>query len=43
MNPKAVELYTRLSAEWNRKPQNFQKCTEILNDLKVTSAESGRT
>ncbi len=35
MKPEAVNLYNQLTAEWNKKPQNLQKCTELLYQLKV--------
>lgn len=35
MKQEAINLYTQLNAEWNKKPQNLEKCVEILNHLKV--------
>ena len=35
MRPEAIELYNLLTAEWNKKPQNLDKCLDLLNRLKV--------
>jgi len=35
MKQEAIDLYNKLTAEWNKKPQNFQLCLELLNQLKV--------
>ena len=31
----AIDLYQKLTAEWNSKPVKFDKCNEYLNQLKV--------
>lgn len=35
MKPDVVNLYNQLTAEWNKKPPNLDKCVDILNQLKV--------
>ncbi len=35
MRQDAIDLYNKLTAEWNKKPQNLEKCTELLSHLKV--------
>lgn len=35
MRPEAIELYNLLTAEWNKKPQNLEKCLDLLSRLKV--------
>lgn len=41
MKQEAINLYTQLNAEWNKKPQNLEKCVEILNHLKIMIIEMG--
>lgn len=35
MNKAAIDLYQALTTEWNRKPQDLNKCSQYLNQLKV--------
>jgi hypothetical protein len=35
MRAEAIELYNHLTSEWNKKPQNLEKCLELLSKLKV--------
>jgi hypothetical protein len=35
MRQDAIDLYNKLTAEWNKKPQNLEKCNELLSHLKV--------
>ena len=35
MKQEAIDLYNRLTAEWNKKPQNFEACLDLLSKLKV--------
>jgi 26S proteasome regulatory subunit N12 len=41
MKQVAIDMYNKLTAEWNRKPQNLDKCTEILNELKIILIDMG--
>lgn len=33
----AIDLYQKLTAEWNGKPAKLDKCNEYLNQLKVNN------
>jgi len=37
----AIDLYQKLTNEWNSKPAKFDKCNEYLNQLKVSISENG--
>ncbi len=39
MRQEAIDLYNQLTAEWNKKPQNFDKCLNLLTKLKLILAE----
>lgn len=41
MNKSAIELYQALTTEWNRKPQDLNKCNQYLNQLKLVLSEIG--
>ena len=41
MKKEAVELYQKLTNEWNKKPANFEKCLEYLTQLKIILSETG--
>jgi len=41
MRPEAIELYNHLTTEWNKKPQNFDKCLDLLSKLKIILTEMG--
>ncbi|RMZ94280.1 26S proteasome non-ATPase regulatory subunit 8 [Brachionus plicatilis] len=41
MRKEAVDLYQKLTNEWNKKPQNFEKCLEYLTQLKIILSETG--
>ncbi len=36
MKQEAIDLYNRLTSEWNKKPQNLATCNELLYQLKVS-------
>jgi hypothetical protein len=35
MKQEAIDLYNKLTSEWNKKPQNLANCTDLLYKLKV--------
>jgi len=39
MKQEAIDLYNQLTAEWNKKPQNFDVCLNLLSQLKLILAE----
>ena len=39
MRQDAIDLYNQLTAEWNKKPQNFDNCLSLLTKLKLVLAE----
>lgn len=39
MKQEAIDLYNQLTSEWNKKPQNFEKCLALLGKLKLVLAE----
>lgn len=39
MKQEAIDLYNHLTAEWNKKPQNFDVCLNLLSQLKLILAE----
>ena len=41
MKPEAITLYNQLTTEWQKKPQNLNKCNEILYQLKIMLTEIG--
>jgi len=41
MKQEAIDLYNRLTAEWNKKPQNFDACLDLLSKLKLILTEMG--
>lgn len=41
MRQDAIDLYNKLTAEWNKKPQNLEKCNELLSHLKIILTEMG--
>jgi len=42
MRQDAIDLYNRLTAEWNKKPQpSYEKCVDLLNQMKIVLAEIG--
>lgn len=41
MRQEAIDLYSKLTNEWNKKPQNFDKCLDLLANLKIVLTEMG--
>lgn len=41
MKQEAIDLYTKLTGEWGKKPQNLAKCSELLYQLKIMLTEIG--
>merc|ERR1712127_505000 len=39
MRQEAIDLYNQLTAEWTKKPQNFDICLSLLSKLKLVLAE----
>jgi hypothetical protein len=35
MKQEVIDLYNKLTSEWNRKPQNLKICSDLLHQLKV--------
>jgi 26S proteasome regulatory subunit N12 len=41
MRQDAIEMYNQLNTEWTKKPQNLEKCVQILGQLKYILTEMG--